>query len=439
VSIVRVSGPEALRVADRVFQGSGPLPSRHAGGGLLYGKVLDSEGPVDEVLLLVMRAPHSYTTEDTVEIQGHGGRMSPRRLLRTVLGAGARVAEPGEFTRRAFLNGRIDLLQAEAVLDLVRAQSDRSAAAALEQLEGGLSSPFNRLYDELLSATSELEATLDFSEEDLPPPLIPMIVERVRSAAARAQCLSETWGEGHLLREGALAVISGRTNVGKSTLLNALLESDRAIVSEQPGTTRDSIEETMVLDGIPLRLVDTAGLRDTDCLVEQAGIQRTQWHLNRADIHLHLLDASRTLSDEDRRLLDRLPADRSILILNKTDLGCRSRPEDLPLKPCLPASLVQGEGLAEIREALREHLEKQTDSSSRPHAVVSERHRRLLADAGEEMLQACAQLGAEGEADHSVEAASHLRNALEYLGQATGRIYEEEVLNTIFSRFCVGK
>lgn len=385
-----------------------------------------------------MRAPHSYTCEDVVEIQGHGGPVAARRILRRVLEAGARPAESGEFTKRAFLNGRIDLLQAEAVLDLVRARSDRAAAAALEQLEGGLSRRFNQLYDRLLSAAGDLEATLDFADDDLPAKTGAGLVRRIRDARRDLDDLLGTWDEGQLLREGAVVVITGRPNVGKSTLLNALLGRDRAIVSQHPGTTRDTIEEGLIIDGIPTRLVDTAGLRDAECEVEREGIRRTRVQIGKADIQLYMIDASQPLEPDDREHLRTLKADRSAIVLNKTDLGEVVRPADLPGFKAVPASLVKGMGLESVRAAMVQILESGLDLSAPPHAVISERHRQLLQESGEHIDHALALLE-QGAPENTVLAAEQVRAALEVIGTATGRVYQDELLSNIFSRFCVGK
>ncbi|MFH0954032.1 MAG: tRNA uridine-5-carboxymethylaminomethyl(34) synthesis GTPase MnmE [Verrucomicrobiota bacterium] len=438
VSIVRISGPDSLRVADKVFSGPPPRPSERSSHVVLHGRITGDGGDVDEVLLLIMRAPHSYTCEDVVEIQGHGGTLAARRILRRVLESGARMAEPGEFTRRAFLNGRIDLLQAEAVLDLVRARSDRAAAAAVEQLEGGLSRRFNVIYDGLLSVATDLEATLDFPDDELPSSTVTELAARLTSARDEVGSLLGTWDEGHLIREGALVVIAGRPNVGKSTLMNALLGKDRVIVSHLPGTTRDTIEEGLVLDGIPIRLVDTAGLREAQSEIEQEGIRRTKAHMQKADLHLYVVDASAPLEAEDRDRLKTLGDERTVVVLNKTDLGRVVKAEDVPGFAAVETSLVKGVGVDEVRREMSLKLESGVDLSAPPHAVISERHRQLLTETGGEIGKAL-ELLEKGPGDNTVLAAECLRSALESVGSATGRVYQEELLASIFSRFCIGK
>ncbi|NCC50703.1 MAG: tRNA uridine-5-carboxymethylaminomethyl(34) synthesis GTPase MnmE [Spartobacteria bacterium] len=438
IAIVRISGPEAFRIADAVFSCRGAKPSARPAQSFVYGYVVDGEVVIDEALLLVMRAPRTYTCEDMVEIQGHGGPVQARRVLRRVLAEGARLAEPGEFTRRAFLNGRIDLVQAEAVLDLIHSRSERAAQAALEQLEGTLSSEFNALYDRLLSISADIEASLDFVEEDIP--LLVLEEQSVKLAEVRdsIQRLLCSWDEGHLLRDGILAVISGSPNVGKSTLLNALLGADRAIVSHVPGTTRDTIEEMIVLDGIPVRLVDTAGLRDTGCEIEQQGIQRTQREMLRADLHLCVIDASSPLDEAAHRQIERLNPANSLVVLNKMDNVTREIPEIPDPLSVVTATLKDGIGVGEIRNAMRQLIERGIDMQTRPHALISERHRELLTRTINDINEADALMKQKRE-DLIVPTADYLRSALHTLGQATGRVYGDELLNTIFSRFCVGK
>jgi len=436
IAIIRISGTESLTVADRIFSHAGEPPSHRPPGAFMRGFVKSNERVLDEALLLVMRAPHSYTREDVVEIQCHGGFVSARRILQTILHEGARLAEPGEFTKRAFLNGRIDLVQAEAVLDLIRAQSDRSAAAAVEQLEGRLSNSFNDIYDKTLRVCADLEAALDFSEDDAPPVLIPDGIAQAHKILEQIRGILETWEEGHLLREGALVVISGRPNVGKSTLLNALLGRNRAIVSPIPGTTRDTLEETIILEGIPIRLVDTAGLRSTTCQIEQEGVRRARSHMQKADLHLYIIDASEPLDNEDHSHLKSLKAEKAIVIINKIDLGALIQEKDVAGFVHIKAQLNTGKGLKEISKGIIERLG--LTYSGQPRAVISERHKKILQKSFMDIKEALKILES-GQDGTIVLAASRLRFAIESLGQITGKTYHAELLNSIFSRFCVGK
>lgn len=440
IAIVRLSGPASLAIADRLCRCPAPAVSQREANSFVRAYVEtqdpgDEKRDMDEVVVMIYRAPHSYTREDVVEIQGHGGRISAGRILRGVLDAGARLAEPGEFTRRAFLNGRIDLLQAEAVADLVSARSERAASAAVEQLEGGLSRLFDNSYSALLLAASELEATLDFVEDDITALALPSIRQRLDSVRADLERALSTWEEGHILREGALVVICGRPNAGKSTLLNTLLGKDRAIVAESPGTTRDTLEEGLVLHGIPVRLVDTAGLRDSDCGVEQEGVRRSQEWMERADVVVYMVDASAGLLDEDRQIISGIPQDRCLVLVNKIDLADHVAAIGLPEYPVVPCSLLNGRGVEDIRAALYKTLHVE---DTPPHATISERHRVIIQSALNE-LNAVSRLLAESREDLHVPAADGLQEALEILGTVTGRSYTEELLDSIFSRFCIGK
>jgi tRNA modification GTPase len=435
VGIVRISGPQVWAIADLLFQAQDKMAvSERAHGTFAYGKVVDSDGAeIDTGLALVMRAPNSYTREDVVEIQGHGGAVGMRRILRRTLEAGARMAEPGEFTKRAFLNGRIDLVQAEGIFDLIRARSDRAASAAMEQMEGKLSKQFDAIYEAFLEVAANLETTLDFVEDELPDDIFSGIADLLDRTFRDLDELLDTWDEGRLLREGARVVILGRPNAGKSTLLNALLGFDRAIVSSTAGTTRDTLEEGYVLDGIPLRIIDTAGLRETECEIEAEGIRRAEAHGLEAHLAVYLIDVSQPLHEEDRKRLEQLDPAKSVVVLNKVDQG-RAFEGVQGVEACL----VDGTGVEELKRAMADTLEKGADLHAPPHAVISERHRHLLILSHKEAKQAREYLNKDVE-ENAVLAAEHLRSALEYLGQVTGREYHEDLLDNIFSRFCIGK
>lgn len=436
IAIIRISGADSLAVADRIFAGAGEPPSRRPPGVFMRGIIKSKELILDEVLLLIMRAPRSYTREDVVEIQCHGGFVTARRILQAVLSQQVRLAEPGEFTKRAFLNGRIDLVQAEAVLDLIRAQSDRSAEAAIEQLEGKVSALINDIYAKTICVCANLESGIDFSEDEMPPTLISDVILQLRTILEKICGMLETWEEGHLLREGALVVISGRPNVGKSTLLNALLGKSRAIVSPVPGTTRDTLEETIILEGISIRLVDTAGLRNTTCEIEKEGVKRARSHMQKADLHLYIIDASKPLENEDRDNLKALNAEKSIVIINKTDLGLRIHEKDVAKFVNIKTQLNEGKGLKEIQVRMVELLG--LTYSGQPRATISERHKKILQQSYTDIKETIKILES-GQEEGIVLAASRLRFAVEILGQITGRIYHTELLDSIFSRFCIGK
>lgn len=442
IAIVRLSGPESLAIADRVFRGAGRKPSERPASTFVHGHVshssADAGQPVlDEVVALIYRAPQSYTREDVVEFQGHGGRTCAQRLLQCVLDAGARPAEPGEFTKRAFLNGRIDLMQAEAVADLIRARSERAAAAALEQLDGKLSQSFAALYDQIVDAAALLEVSLDFSEEDdAAADLARQVIPRLDEAMLSSERLLKTWQEGRLLREGARVVIAGQPNAGKSTLLNALLGAERAIVTEIPGTTRDTLEEHLILDGLPIRLVDTAGLRETSCKIEQEGVRRARVEAEQADVVICVIDGSQHIAQEEVAFIRKIGHQRLLPVVNKSDLGLRLDLESPLLSGAIVCSLRDGKGLAEIRIAILDKLH--VSQGSVPHAVISTRHRDLIQKSLASLQRARELLGLDPETN-AVPAASEIRSAARDIGCSLGTSYTDDVLSTVFSAFCVGK
>jgi tRNA modification GTPase len=436
VSIIRISGPQSLSIADRICPAARAASSRDRNTFFLT-RAVDAEGNVlDEVIVLIYRAPHSYTREDVVEIQAHGGPVCARRLLRAAMAAGARPADPGEFTKRAFLNGRIDLAQAEAVADLVHAATDRAAAAAYEQLSGRLTGWCRSIYNSLLTVAADIEATLDFDEDDIPLSALENAPARAAEACDHLKRLLATWEEGHLLREGARVVISGQPNVGKSTLLNHLLGRERAIVAEEPGTTRDFIEETFVLRGIPLRLFDTAGLRDSPSVVETEGVHRARALMAEADLNIHIIDASLPSNEDNVAVVESLPPNRSLLLLNKNDLGTALDTALLPDLPTIPCSLKTGEGTDMIAPAIAAALH--IHNLPPPHAVISERHRDIILYVLNELNLSIGALSPDPIAG-AASAATHLRSALQRLGEITGQVYTEELIDTVFNRFCVGK
>lgn len=433
VAIIRISGPRCFEIADAVFTCPAPRPSKRDGGTFVHGTVREADNSaIDEALLLIMRAPHSYTREDTVEIQGHGGPIVARRVLQRVLSAGARAAEPGEFTKRAFLNGRLDLTQAEAVLDLIRARSDRAAAAALDQLEGALSTRINALYDKLLFIAGNIEATLDFSDQEIPANVLDPVIEELRTAIKEVDALLAGWTEGHLLREGATVVIAGKPNVGKSTLMNALLGRNRAIVSPQPGTTRDTIEETLIVGGYPLVLIDTAGIRETDSDIEREGIRRAEKELSSADLCLYVVEAATGPDADDLAILSRLDPAKTVLVGNKSDISANH------FLSMIYTDSIRLVGLDKLRAEVVRKLDSGVPHSTQ-HAVISERHRALLTEAKQQANTALKQLD-NPEAPPPLDLiAAELREALESIGKISGRSYHDSLLDAIFSRFCIGK
>jgi tRNA modification GTPase len=429
VALIRVSGSRAEEIAGLAC---GMLLDHLAERRATRAKIRDTEGrTLDDVLLTVFRGSRSFTGEPVVEIACHGGRLVTRRVLERLLDCGARAAGPGEFTQRAFFNGKLDLTQAEAVMDLISAQSDLALRAAHEQLEGGIGRQTGALREDLIGLVAHLEAWIDFPEEDIDPDtgdLFSARIDGVRQGIARLLATAE---QGRILREGVRTVICGRPNAGKSSLLNLLLGSERAIVSDEAGTTRDTVEEVIVLDGVPLRLVDTAGLRGEAGGIEREGIRRTLHEAGRADLLLVVRDGALPMIESGVTLPE--SAGRVVTVLNKCDLG--EHPE-WSEQPGVRISCNSGEGLDELRRAIREALDL-GEADWGEHAVaINTRHRDCLRRA-DESLETAAVLLESGAAPEL--AALELRGALEALGEISGKIDTEEILGAIFSRFCIGK
>lgn len=437
LAVIRVSGPAAGSLADGLCApGTAVRPSQLAGGAFRFYRLRDpADGsPFDEAIVLMFRAPHSYTGEDVVEIQVHGGRAVPARVLNALLALGAAPAGPGEFTRRAFLNGRLSLEQAEGVMELVGARSERAARAAAELLSGALGKRVNGAYDALLALCADLEATLDFADEDVGGILpVPHLHARLEPVLAELDALMALFREGRLLREGALVVLSGPANAGKSTLFNALLGTNRAIVTDQPGTTRDSIEESFFLDGIVLRLVDTAGLRATGNEIEREGIARARALAESADVVLFLRDVTAPAGAS----APEAPADGPPVIRVYTKADMLSTGAAVPEDGIL-LSAQTGQGMDALFAALRRVLQLRADHLSAPAVTINERHAVLLQSARKELEAACSLYDNCAE-EAAVPAASHLREAARTLGSITGRSYTEDLLDNVFGRFCIGK
>ena len=436
IAVIRISGPASLAVADRIFKCAPPLPSRRKAPALVFGHVVSGKETLDEALLLIMRAPKSYTREDVIEIQCHGGTLCAQRILRSVLDRNVRLADPGEFTRRAFINGRIDLVQAEAVIDIINAQTELSAKMSMEQLLGRLTHSLEDIYKILLDSTADLESALDFMDDELPDTFMPAKVKCLQKAKDKINALLATWNEGHILREGALVVISGKPNTGKSTLLNAILGKDRVIVSPVPGTTRDVIEEHIVIGGIPIRLTDTAGLRKSDCAIEQEGVRRARSRIGMADINIYVLDASVEIDEEDLSHITSLDPARSIIVFNKKDLGIKADASLIDKYKVIYTYAIAREGIVGVTRAILNKLNLK--KSAAHHSSVSERHRQILSESSSNLDHAISLLKANNDST-IVLAAADLKNALNGIAAIIGKSYQEDVLDSIFSKFCIGK
>ncbi|SDF54216.1 tRNA uridine-5-carboxymethylaminomethyl(34) synthesis GTPase MnmE [Sporolituus thermophilus] len=443
IGIIRLSGPQALKVADALFRGvRGRRASDVASHTVAYGRIVDpaTETVVDEVLLLVMRAPRSYTREDVVEIHCHGGPAPLRKILDLTLAHGARLAEPGEFTKRAFLNGRLDLAQAEAVIDIIRAKTDASLRMAVNHLAGGLSAQIRTLRDDILAMIAHLEAAIDFPEEDIEELAAEQAAAGINGLLAAIDKLLATAQTGRILREGLETVIIGKPNVGKSSLLNALLREKRAIVTDIPGTTRDIIEEYVNIRGVPLKIVDTAGIRETTDLVEKIGVERAQEIMRRADLVLLVLDASAPLSAEDRQVLDMLQQQQVIVLINKTDLPVRLELDEVTARMAgrrvLRISVLEGTGLDELEQAIVDMVYAGKAAPSDSAFVSNVRHAAALRQARQHLADALATTSAGMPPDFVV---IDLRAAWEKLGEITGETVGDDIIDQIFARFCIGK
>ena len=455
IGIVRLSGPQALVVASRVVRLRSGHPLSSVSSHTLH--LADLVNPtaverqdlglgqvrptatnlLDEALVVYMKAPRSFTAEDVVEIQSHGGALVLGMVCKVCVASGARMAEPGEFTKRAFLNGRLDLSQAEAVLDTIRATSTAGLNIAQRHLRGDLAREVEQTRTSLLTVLAHVEAGIDFVDEDISFLQREELVRIVSEACAVAQKLESTAQEGRILREGAYVVILGRPNVGKSSLLNRLLREERAIVTAIPGTTRDVIEESIDLDGVMIRLVDTAGVRDTDDLVEREGIKRTRAAQDEADLLLVVLDGTVPLTSDDRDLLNIAKDHKHIVVLNKADLtDTLEMDSEFANHLAFRISAKTGSGIDRVKSALRTQLVSGGFESAETATVTNVRHRDALRRAVESLGHALESVhcGMPGELI-SID----VRTAADALGEITGAITTDEILGEIFSKFCIGK
>lgn len=449
MSVIRISGKAAFDIADKVFHGKVSLRDAQTHTAH-FGYLVDSKGDsVDEVVATVYRSPHSYTSEDCVEISCHGGVLVTRKCLEAILQSGARLAQPGEFTKRAFLNARIDLSQAEAVADLIHSRTEMSRRSSLQQLEGRLSQQINRMRDELLNISSLLELELDFTEEGIEFTSKQEISDRITRILDELRVLVDSFSFGKVYREGVKVVISGKPNVGKSSLLNALLNENRAIVTEIPGTTRDTIEENLNLDGILFRVVDTAGLRSASDLVEKEGVRRTEAQIASSDIILLVLDLSEPLGQADQDIVDLLRAqlgnfeERCVVALNKVDIArnCHDNSRDIldlqPNQKTVRVSAITRQGLEQLKKVLVDCVfSNKPQSSDTGVTITNIRHKEALTKAARHLKLALESLS-NGRSSEFISLDT--RAGLDYLGEIVGAVTTEEILDNIFAKFCIGK
>lgn len=441
ISIVRLSGEAALSTAQRVFKGRDL--AQVASHTINYGHIIDpdTDEEVDEVMVSVMRAPKTFTREDVIEINCHGGIVATNRILQLLLSHGARLAEPGEFTKRAFLNGRIDLSQAEAVMDLIRAKTDRSMKVALNQLDGNLATLIRQLRQDILDVLAQVEVNIDYPEyDDVETMTTKLLLEKAQDVKARISELLETAQQGKVLREGLATAIVGRPNVGKSSLLNHLLHEDKAIVTDVAGTTRDVIEEYVNVKGVPLKLVDTAGIHETDDKVEKIGVERSKQALATADLTLLVINGSEALTSEDRELIEATAGQKRIVILNKTDL-----PQQVDLAnlqtlvgddSVIGTSVLTNDGLSQLEDQIATLFFGGIENSQTTVMVTNARHIGLLKQASASLDDVMSGIAAGMPVDL---VQIDMTRAWDLLGEITGDSVQDELLTQLFSQFCLGK
>lgn len=442
ISIVRLSGQAAVTIAQKIFKGKNltKVPSHT----INYGHIVDPENrqEIDEVMVSVMRAPKTFTREDIVEINCHGGIVATNQILQLVLSNGARLAEPGEFTKRAFLHGRIDLSQAEAVMDLIRAKTDRSMKVALNQLDGNLGHLIKHFRQDILNVLAQVEVNIDYPEyDDAEVMTAKLLREKATDLRTRITQLLATAKQGKVLREGLSTAIVGRPNVGKSSLLNHLLHEEKAIVTDVAGTTRDVIEEYANVNGVPLKLIDTAGIRQTEDKVEKIGVQRSKKAIDQADLVMVILDGSQSLTTEDRQLLALTADKKRLIIVNKADLPQKltgTALEELvgTSTTILQASVLKNQGLDQLETAIANLFFAGIENSQTTVLVTNARHIALLQQAKQALNDVLHGLAAGMPVDL---VQTDLTTCWELLGEITGDSYQDELLDQLFSQFCLGK
>ncbi|KRL42228.1 tRNA uridine-5-carboxymethylaminomethyl(34) synthesis GTPase MnmE [Liquorilactobacillus nagelii] len=442
ISIVRLSGDQAIAVVKKIF--SGRDLTKVASHTINYGHIINPETKqeIDEVMVSVMRAPKTFTREDIIEINCHGGIVPTNQILQLVLSSGARLAEPGEFTKRAFLHGRIDLSQAEAVMDLIRAKTDRSMKVALNQLDGNLGHLIKNLRQDILDVLAQVEVNIDYPEyDDVETLTTKMLQEKAVEVKQRIKQLLTTARQGKILREGLATAIIGRPNVGKSSLLNHLLHEDKAIVTDVAGTTRDVIEEYVNVHGVPLKLIDTAGIHQTEDKVEKIGVERSKQAINQADLVMILLNNSEPLTTEDRQLLELTADKKRLILLNKSDLPNKleiSQVQQMvdPKTQILQASVLKNQGLDQLEQVIADLFFGGIENSQTTVMVTNARHIALLKKA-EQALDDVLRGIKQGMPVDLVQI--DMTNCWELLGEITGDSYQDELLDQLFSQFCLGK
>ncbi len=443
ISIVRLSGDDAVKIANEVYRSGSKQLADVDSHTIHYGHIFDpaTEKMVDEVMVSVMRAPKTFTREDVIEINCHGGIVVVNQILQLLLRQGARLAEPGEFTKRAFLNGRVDLSQAEAVMDLIRAKTDEAMNLALNQLDGNLSSLIRSLRQEILETLAQVEVNIDYPEyDDVEELTTRLLLEKANQVQGQINQLLLTAQQGKILREGLSTAIIGRPNVGKSSLLNHLLAEEKAIVTDVAGTTRDVIEEYVNVRGVPLKLIDTAGIRDTEDIVEKIGVERSRKALQEADLILLVLNQSEALTEADLELLEITQDTKRIVLLNKTDLPTKLELEKLQAvigdAPIFAVSVLQNEGLDQLEQAIADLFFAGQTGEKDASYISNTRHIALL----EKANQALGDVVTGIEAGMPVDLVQiDMTRCWDFLGEIVGDSVQDELITQLFSQFCLGK
>ncbi|MDU4934647.1 MAG: tRNA uridine-5-carboxymethylaminomethyl(34) synthesis GTPase MnmE [Peptostreptococcaceae bacterium] len=441
IGIIRISGEKSLQVAESIFKSvTGKLIKDYNTRTLIYGTVVDGEKVIDEALVAYMKGPKSYTGEDVIEINCHGGFISVKKILELILSKDVRLADAGEFTKRAFLNGRIDLSQAEAIIDVIKAKTDKAHEVAQSQLEGSLSKKIRELRFKVTEVLAHLEVSIDFAEEDVEEITYKTLRENAEDIKREIKKLYDTSESGKILRDGLKTVIIGKPNVGKSSLLNSILGENRAIVTDIAGTTRDVIEEFVNIKGIPLKIVDTAGIRETEDIVEKIGVERSKESYNTADLVIMVLDSSRPLSQEDREILETLENKKTIVLLNKTDLPQQIDIDELSkyvdCSSIIKISALQHKGIEELQDKIEAMVYKGSVKNSSNLMITNSRHKDALLKAYESINDAISAIDQNMPYDF-IEV--DFKNIWDYLGYINGDTVKEDLLDTIFANFCIGK
>lgn len=441
IGIIRISGERSLPVAESIFKSKfGKLIADYSPRTLVYGHICDGEKAIDEVLVAYMKGPNSYTGEDVIEINCHGGFISVKKILELILSKDVRIAEEGEFTKRAFLNGRIDLSQAEAIIDVIKSKTDMAHEVAQNQLEGSLSNKIKELRFNVTEVLAHLEVAIDFSEEDVEEITYQTLKEKAEELRAEIKKLYDTAESGKILRDGLKTVIVGKPNVGKSSLLNSILGENRAIVTDIPGTTRDVIEEFVNIKGIPLKIVDTAGIRETEDIVEKIGVEKSKESFSKADLVIMVLDSSRKLSDEDIQILENLTNKKTIVLLNKTDLPQEIEEDKISQyvdnDSIIRISALNHKGIEQLQDKIEAMVYGGSVKNTSNLMITNSRHKDALLKSFESINDAIIAIDQNMPYDF-IEV--DFKNVWDYLGYINGDTVKEDLLDTIFSNFCIGK